>query len=319
MPEIVLEVKNLFKSFPTSEGLLHAVDGVSLSLKEGHTLGIVGESGSGKTTLGRCMLRLTEPDAGDICYREKSILSLNKSEMRKLRREIQMVFQNPVSSLDPRLTVSQTLSEILRVNGVCRDKAAVEKRILKLMEMTGLEERLLNRYPHELDGGRCQRLGIARALATEPRLIVCDEPVSALDVSIQAQILNLLLDLKNRLSLSLVFITHDLAVIRQVADETAVMYRGKIVEQAPTEELFSDPIHPYSKALLSAVPVPDLSRERPRIVLPGEVTPPIDLPDECRFAGRCTMANRLCRESIPELKEYSPGHLAACHLAGNRP
>ncbi len=315
MAEPVLAVRHLSKSFQTPEGRLRAVDGVSLSLGEGRTLGIVGESGSGKTTLGRCMLRLVEPDAGEILYRGENILHLKRAEMRRLRQKMQMVFQNPFSSLDPRMTVSQTLSEILRVNGVCRDKTAVEERIRMLMEMVGLEERILNRYPHELDGGRCQRLGIARALATEPDVIICDEPVSALDVSIQAQILNLLLELKNRLSLSLVFISHDLAVIRQLADETAVMYGGRIVEQAPTEELFSHPFHPYTKALLSAVPVPELVRERPRIVLRGEVTPPINPADECRFAGRCPSSDRLCRASVPELSEIRPGHLAACHFA----
>ncbi len=317
MAEPVLAVRHLSKSFQTPEGRLWAVDGVSLSLGEGRTLGIVGESGSGKTTLGRCMLRLVEPDAGEILYRGEIILHLKRAEMRRLRKKMQMVFQNPFSSLDPRMTVSQTLSEILRVNDVCRDKTAVEERIRMLMEMVGLEERIMNRYPHELDGGRCQRLGIARALATEPGVIICDEPVSALDVSIQAQILNLLLELKTRLSLSLVFISHDLAVIRQLADETAVMYGGRIVEKAPTEELFSHPFHPYTKALLSAVPVPELVRERPRIVLRGEVTPPINPADECRFAGRCPSSDRLCRTSVPELSEISPGHLAACHFAGS--
>ena len=314
MSENILEVKNLFKSFPMPGGLLHAVDGVSLSLEEGCTLGIVGESGSGKTTLGRCILRLIEPDDGDIRYRGESILSLKKAEMRMLRREIQMVFQNPVSSLDPRLTVSQTLSEILRVSGVCRDKGAVEKRILTLMEMTGLEERLLNRYPHELDGGRCQRLGIARALAVKPKFIVCDEPVSALDVSIQAQVINMFEELQEKLGVAYLFIAHDLLVVRHISKNIAVMYLGHMVETAQADELMDHPIHPYTESLLSAVPIPDpkIARQKKRIMLEGNVPSPLNMPSGCPFRTRCRYATAKCAEECPELTDRGNGHRVAC-------
>ena len=247
MAENILEVKNLKKYFKTPRGMLHAVDDVSFSIEKGHTLGIVGESGCGKTTTGRCILRLVEPTSGEIFFEGKDITKLSRGEMKKLRKDMQIIFQDPFSSLDPRYTINQTLTETLKINKICTGKKELENRVLELMETVGLAERLINTYPHELDGGRRQRIGIARALAMEPKFIVCDEPVSALDVSIQAQILNLLEDLQEKLGLSYIFITHDLAVVNHFADEIAVMYLGQIVEKAPTEELFNNPVHPYTR------------------------------------------------------------------------
>ncbi|MBQ5390885.1 MAG: ABC transporter ATP-binding protein, partial [Spirochaetales bacterium] len=272
MAENILEVRNLKKYFKTPRGMLHAVDDVSFSIEKGHTLGIVGESGCGKTTTGRCILRLVEPTSGEIFFEGKDIMKAGRSEMKKLRKDMQIIFQDPFSSLDPRYTINQTLSETLRINKIRTGKKAIEDRVLELMETVGLAERLINTYPHELDGGRRQRIGIARALAMEPKFIVCDEPVSALDVSIQAQILNLLEDLQEKLGLSYIFITHDLAVVNHFADEIAVMYLGQIVEKAPTAELFENPLHPYTQALLSAIPIPEVLDERPQTLLTGEIS-----------------------------------------------
>ena len=316
MAENILEVRNLKKYFKTARGMLHAVDDVSFSIEKGHTLGIVGESGCGKTTTGRCILRLVEPTSGEIRFEGKDIMKLNRSELKRIRKDMQIIFQDPFSSLDPRYTINQTLSETLRINNIVTGKKAIEDRVLELMETVGLAERLINTYPHELDGGRRQRIGIARALAMEPKFIVCDEPVSALDVSIQAQILNLLEDLQEKLGLSYIFITHDLAVVNHFADEIAVMYLGQIVEKAPTEELFNNPIHPYTKALLSAIPIPEVLEERPQILLKGEISSPIEPKDECRFAKRCMYACDKCREKNPGLSEISPGHFVACAGAG---
>ena len=316
MAENILEVRNLKKYFKTARGMLHAVDDVSFSIEKGHTLGIVGESGCGKTTTGRCILRLVEPTSGEIRFEGKDIMKLNRAELKKIRKDMQIIFQDPFSSLDPRYTINQTLSETLRINNIVTGKKAVEDRVLELMETVGLAERLINTYPHELDGGRRQRIGIARALAMEPKFIVCDEPVSALDVSIQAQILNLLEDLQEKLGLSYIFITHDLAVVNHFADEIAVMYLGQIVEKAPTEELFNNPIHPYTRALLSAIPIPEVLEERPQILLKGEISSPIEPKDECRFAKRCMFACDKCREKNPGLSEISPGHFVACAGAG---
>lgn len=316
MAENILEVRNLKKYFKTARGMLHAVDDVSFSIEKGHTLGIVGESGCGKTTTGRCILRLVEPTSGEIRFEGKDIMKLNRAELKKIRKDMQIIFQDPFSSLDPRYTINQTLSETLRINNIVTGKKAIEDRVLELMETVGLAERLINTYPHELDGGRRQRIGIARALAMEPKFIVCDEPVSALDVSIQAQILNLLEDLQEKLGLSYIFITHDLAVVNHFADEIAVMYLGQIVEKAPTEELFNNPIHPYTKALLSAIPIPEVLEERPQILLKGEISSPIEPKDECRFAKRCMYACDKCREKNPGLSEISPGHFVACAGAG---
>ncbi len=316
MAENILEVRNLKKYFKTARGMLHAVDDVSFSIEKGHTLGVVGESGCGKTTTGRCILRLVEPTSGEIRFEGKDIMKLNRTELKEIRKDMQIIFQDPFSSLDPRYTINQTLSETLRINKIVTGKKAIEDRVLELMETVGLAERLINTYPHELDGGRRQRIGIARALAMEPKFIVCDEPVSALDVSIQAQILNLLEDLQEKLGLSYIFITHDLAVVNHFSDEIAVMYLGQIVEKAPTEELFDNPVHPYTRALLSAIPIPEVIEERPQILLKGEISSPIEPKDECRFAKRCMFACDKCREKNPALSEISPGHFVSCARVG---
>ncbi len=314
MTDNILEVKNLKKYFKTQRGTLHAVDGVNFTLEQGKTLGVVGESGCGKSTMGRCILRLIEPTDGEVLFEGKDVVSCNAGQMRKLRQDMQIIFQDPFSSLNPRNTVLQTITESVKMRGKYKTSAQVEKRVLELMDTVGLAKRLVNAYPHELDGGRRQRIGIARALAIEPKLIVCDEPVSALDVSIQAQILNLLIDLQESLGLSYLFITHDLAVVNHISDEIMVMYLGQVVEKAPTEEIFSHPIHPYTKALLSAIPIPkvDGSRKK-RILLKGEISSPIDPGDECRFAKRCLYCDENCLGKSPELKEVTPGHFVACH------
>jgi peptide/nickel transport system ATP-binding protein len=314
MAENMIEVKNLKKYFKTRRGTLQAVDDVSFSVEKGKTLGIVGESGCGKSTTGRVILRLIEPTVGEIIFNGRDITRISKRELRKLRKDMQIIFQDPFSSLDPRKTINQIISEPIELNKLIKDKRARERRVLELMETVGLAERLINTYPHELDGGRRQRVGIARALALNPKFIVCDEPVSALDVSIQAQVLNLLGKLKKQFGLTYVFITHDLAVVNHFADEIAVMYLGEIVEKAETEELFVNPLHPYTKALLSAIPIPEVSsRNNKRIILKGEVTSPINLPDQCRFAKRCMYVDSKCMESSPELREVEKGHFVACH------
>ncbi|MGB4569640.1 MAG: ABC transporter ATP-binding protein, partial [Tepidanaerobacteraceae bacterium] len=298
MAETMIEVKNLKKYFKTRRGMLQAVDDVSFSVEKGKTLGLVGESGCGKSTTGRVILRLIEPTAGKIIFNGRDITGISKRELRELRKEMQIIFQDPYSSLDPRMTVNQIISEPIELNNLIKDKREMERRVLELMETVGLAERLINTYPHELDGGRRQRVGIARALALNPKFIVCDEPVSALDVSIQAQILNLLGKLKKQFGLTYLFITHDLAVVNHFADEIAVMYLGKIVEKAEAEELFVNPLHPYTKALISAIPIPDVSsRNKKRIILKGEVTSPINMPDQCRFAKRCMYVDSKCWES----------------------
>ena len=312
MSEALLDVRNLKKYFKTSHGLLHAVDDISFTVDHNKTLGLVGESGCGKTTTGRAVLRLTEPTSGEIFFEGKDICKLSNNEMRKQRKDMQIIFQDPYSSLDPKKTVNQIISEPISENKIIRDKWKREDRVLELMEIVGLAERLINTYPHELDGGRRQRIGIARALAMEPKLIVCDEPVSALDVSIQAQILNLLKELQERMGLTYIFITHDLSVVNHFSDEIMIMYLGQIVEKAPTEELFANPIHPYTKALLSAIPIPSLSAKRQRISLKGEITSPINLPNECRFAPRCYECVDHCRSGIPPLLEVEPRHFVAC-------
>ncbi len=307
-----LEVTELSKNFQTKRGLLKAVDKVSFKIDEGKTLGLVGESGCGKTTTGRAILRLLEPTGGKVIFDGQDITSLKKREMQKLRREMQIIFQDPFSSLDPRKSVSQIIAEPIQINGLIKGKKLLKNRVLELMTMVGLAERLINSYPHELDGGRRQRVGIARALSVNPRFIVCDEPVSALDVSIQAQILNLLKELQESIGLTYLFITHDLAVVNHFSDDIAVMYLGKIIEKAPAEELFENPLHPYTKALLSAVPIPNLAIKRERIVLRGEVVSPIDLPNECYFKKRCYCISENCTATPPELREILPNHFVAC-------
>ena len=318
MSDTILEVKHLKKYFNTPKGTLHAVDDVSFTLERGKTLGIVGESGCGKSTTGRAILRLIEPTAGEVIFNGEDITKKNKEQMRLLRREMQLIFQDPYASLDPRKTVSEIIGEPLKLQKLIPDAKKRAERVHELMEVVGLADRLINTYPHELDGGRRQRIGIARALAMEPKLIICDEPVSALDVSIQAQILNLLQELKEQMGLTFIFITHDLSVVNLFADEIAVMYLGQLIEKAPTEELFDHPVHPYTRALLSAIPIPEVGIERPeRILLRGEISSPIDPPDECRFAKRCNYVCDQCHKSCPQLVEISEGHFVSCHLWEN--
>ncbi len=313
MIDTLLEVRNLKKYFKTNRGMLHAVDDVSFEIKQGTTLGVVGESGCGKSTIGRSILRLIEPTSGEVIFDGKDITKLSKNGLRKMRKNMQIIFQDPFSSLDPRKTVSQIISEPIVLNKLIKGRRQIEERVSELMETVGLAERLINSYPHELDGGRRQRIGVARALAMEPKFIVCDEPVSALDVSIQAQILNLLADLQDKLGLTYIFITHDLSVVHHFADEIAVMYLGKLVEKASAEELFANPMHPYTKALLSAIPVPELSARKERIILKGEVTSPVNLPDECRFAKRCMYVKEKCYQKNPSLCELASNHFVSCY------
>lgn len=309
----ILEVQNLTKYFNTPGGLLHAVDGVNFKIEEGRTLGIVGESGCGKSTTGRTILKLLEPTDGKIIFNGEDITKYSVSRMRKLRTEMQMVFQDPFSSLDPRQSVSKLIAEPIIQHKLLKGKKEIEKRTLELMETVGLAERYMNVFPHELDGGRRQRIGIARALAVNPKLIVCDEPVSALDVSIQAQILNLLKQLQKDFGLTYIFITHDLSVVKYFSDDIAVMYLGQMVEKAPSDVLFKNPIHPYTKALLSAIPLPIVSDKKPeRTLIKGEITSPVNLPDECRFMKRCSCPEERCKQGNPQLREIEPNHFVAC-------
>ena len=315
MSNAILEVKNLKKYFNTPGGVLHAVDDVSFTLEKGKILGVVGESGCGKSTMGRAILRLHEPTSGEVLFEGKDITKISTEEMRKLRSEMQIIFQDPFASLNPRKTVSEIIGEPLRLHKIYKSAAERQKHVLELMEVVGLAERLVNTYPHELDGGRRQRIGIARALALNPKFIVCDEPVSALDVSIQAQILNLLKRLKKERGLTYMFITHDLSVVNYFSDDIMVMYLGKMVEYAPSEELFENPVHPYTKALLSAIPVPRLREKKERILLKGEITSPIDPKPGCRFAPRCAYAKDCCFKESPELKDIGNGHKVASHFS----
>lgn len=314
MADVLLEVKNLTKYFKTKHGQLHAVDDVSFSIERGKTLGIVGESGCGKSTTGRAILRLIEPTSGQVILDGQDIAKISKRGLRKMRQDMQIIFQDPFSSLDPKKTVSELIAEPIILHKIFRNKEDVEKRVMELMETVGLAERLYNSYPHELDGGRRQRIGIARALSTNPKFIVCDEPVSALDVSIQAQILNILKDIQNELGVTYIFITHDLSVVYYFADDIAVMYLGKLVEKAPADELFANPQHPYTQALLSAIPSVDIDKRKDRIVLQGEISSPIDPPNACRFAGRCNYACARCYEEAPKLRELGSNHFIACHF-----
>ena len=309
----LVQTIDLKKYFKMPQGLLHAVDGVNMSIGEGKTLGVVGESGCGKTTLGQVVLRLIEPTSGQILYDGESVLSLKKNELYSMRQKMQIIFQDPYSSLNPRLSVSEIIAEPMIVNKTFRTRREILKRVDELMEIVGLAARLSSVYPHELDGGRRQRIGVARALSVNPKFIVCDEPVSALDVSIQAQILNLLMDLQAEFGLTYMFITHDLSVVKHISNEIAVMYLGKCVEQAPSRELFKNPRHPYTRALLSAIPIPHIKmRDKVIEVLKGEVSSPINPAPGCRFAPRCSIARESCSMLDPELKEISPGHYCAC-------
>ena len=310
----LLEVKGLKKYFKTKRGMLHAVDDISFTIERGKTLGIVGESGCGKSTAGRAILRLLEPTGGQVLFEGVDIATLGKEQMRKMRKDMQIIFQDPFSSLNPRKTISETIGEPLKINNIITDKKKRMERVLEIMGIVGLAERLVNTYPHELDGGRRQRIGIARALALDPKFIVCDEPVSALDVSIQAQILNLMKELQASLNLTYMFITHDLSVVNHFSDDIAVMYLGRIVEMASAEELFANPKHPYTKALLSAIPIPDIHHKMERILLKGEVSSPIEPPNMCRFAPRCIHCMDKCRISEPALVEAAPRHYVSCFL-----
>lgn len=314
MSDVLLEVKDLKKYFETPKGMLQAVDGVSFTVERGKTLGIVGESGCGKSTTGRTILRLLEPTSGTVLFEGKDVAKLSRHEMRAMRKDMQIIFQDPFSSLDPKMPINELISEPIKNAGLIKNKKKLEQRVLELMDTVGLAPRLYNSYPHELDGGRRQRVGIARALALDPKFIVCDEPVSALDVSIQAQILSLLKKLQKERGLTYIFITHDLSVIYYFADDIAVMYLGQLVEKAPAEELFAHPMHPYTRALLSAIPEPRLDSTRKRILLRGEITSPVNLPDECRFAKRCDHCKEQCHASDPKLVEISKDHFVACHF-----
>ncbi len=309
----IVEVKNLKKYFKSPRGMLHAVDDVSFSIEKGTTLGVVGESGCGKSTLGRTILQLTESTGGQIFFEGEDVTNAGKRELERLRQDMQIIFQDPFSSLNPRMTVSETIMEPLKLQGKLK-KAEMEKETMKVMDTVGLSKRLASSYPHELDGGRRQRIGIGRALALNPKFIVCDEPVSALDVSIQAQVLNLMQDLKAERELTYIFITHDLSVVKYISDEICVMYLGQVVEKAPAKELFRQPMHPYTKALLSAIPIPDIHVEKKRIILRGEITSPINPKPGCRFAARCIYADEECSKQ-QELRDIEGGHYVLCHRA----
>lgn len=309
----LVEVKDLKKYFKTPKGMLHAVDGVSFEIESGKTLGVVGESGCGKSTLGRLVLRLLDSTAGKIYFEGRDITEAGKKQLKEFRKNMQMIFQDPFSSINPRQTVSEIIAEPLQIYNVCSSKDELSKKVSELMETVGLAKRLNYTYPHELDGGRRQRIGIARALALNPKFIVCDEPVSALDVSIQAQILNLMQDLQVERSLTYMFISHDLSVVKHVSDDIAVMYLGVLVESCPSKDLFKNPLHPYTKALLSAIPVPKINVKRERILLKGEIVSPINPKPGCRFAPRCLYAKDICFEAQPDLVEVEKDHFAACH------
>ena len=310
----LIETVNLRKYFKTGKGMLHAVEDVNLKIYEGKTLGVVGESGCGKSTLGRTILRLHQATSGQVLYNGEDILKFNRKQMRQVNTNMQMVFQDPYSSLDPRMSVRALISEPIEICGTIKDKKEITRHVEEIMELCGLPANHANLYPHELDGGLRQRVGLARAMTLNPKFIVCDEPVSALDVTIQAQILNLLMDLQEQKKLSYMFITHDLCVVKHISDEIMVMYMGQVVERAETEELFANPTHPYTKALLQAIPTIDLSaRGKERFMLSGEVSNPINPEPGCRFAHRCPHATAKCREDY-NLREISPGHYVACNL-----
>ncbi len=310
----ILEVNELKKYFNVNAGTLHAVDGVTFKINEGETLGVVGESGCGKSTLGRTILHLLENSGGQMLYKGEDITTVNRKKLSELRRKMQLIFQDPFSSLNPRMTVYQQLAEPLLIRGAKKNSPETEKKIYDMMDTVGLARRLVNTYPHELDGGRRQRIGVGRALILDPEFVVCDEPVSALDVSIQAQIINLLLDIQQERKLTYIFITHDLSVVRFISDKILVMYLGQMVEYATSDEIFDDPIHPYTQALLSALPIPDVNVEMNRIVLEGEVTSPINPTPCCRFAKRCLYAKDKCYCEEPELVEIKPDHFVRCHF-----
>ena len=309
----ILEVKNLKKYFRTPKGLLHAVDDISFKAKQGETLGIVGESGCGKSTLGRAIIRLHEPTSGEVIFDGQDITKLSNKEFDKVRPDMQMIFQDPYSSINPRMSVSEIISEPLIIYKRFNNRQGIENEVARLMDTVGLARRFANSYPHELDGGRRQRIGVARALSLNPKFIVCDEPVSALDVSIQAQILNLMQDLQAERNLTYLFITHDLSVVKHISNNILVMYLGNMVEYASSKDIFKTRLHPYTKALLAAVPIPVLGIKKERKLLKGEITSPIEPKPGCRFASRCEYAKEKCSNEQPELIEALEGHFVACH------
>jgi oligopeptide transport system ATP-binding protein len=321
--ETLLSVRNLKKHFAVSGGVfarevdrVHAVDGVSFDIGKGETLGLVGESGCGKSTTGRCILRLIEPSSGEVWFEGADVTRLGPDAMRSLRRDMQIIFQDPYASLNPRLTVGAIVGEALQIHGLVKSRKALEERVLELLETVGLQADHMGRFPHEFSGGQRQRIGIARALAVDPKLVICDEPVSALDVSIQAQVINLLEDLQDKFGLTYLFIAHDLSVVEHISTRIAVMYLGRVVEIAAARDLYDTPLHPYSEALLSAVPIPDPTVKRKRIMLQGDVPNPIRPPSGCHFHTRCPIAKPDCSQRSPELVEKRPGHWVACHYRG---
>ncbi len=323
LSETLIEVKDLKMYFPVTKGIVlrrkigdvKAVDGLTFSIRKGETLGLVGESGCGKSTTGRALIQLFKPTNGEVIFRGTDLTKLPQEQMRQMRRKVQMIFQDPYASLNPRMTVGDIIAEPIMVHGLRKGKDAVRERVQELLKLVGLNPYFINRYPHEFSGGQRQRIGIARALAVEPEFVVCDEPVSALDVSIQAQILNLLEDLQNQLGLTYLFIAHGLAAVKHISDRVAVMYLGKIVEIAAGAQLYHAPTHPYTQALLSAVPIPDpeLERTRARIILTGDVPSPLNPPSGCRFHTRCPIATDQCKKEEPELKDIGGGHMVSCH------
>jgi oligopeptide transport system ATP-binding protein len=321
--DILLHVEKLVKYFPIMRGVIfqkqvgavHAVDGLSFDIYRGETLGLVGESGCGKSTTGRTILQLQKPTSGHVFFEGVDLVSLNAEELRKMRRKMQMIFQDPYASLNPRMTIGEIIGEPLRLHGLANRKES-EERVVELLELVGLNPAYANRYPHEFSGGQRQRVGVARSLSLNPSLIVCDEPISALDVSIQAQVVNLLEDLQQQFNLTYLFIAHDLSMVRHISTRVAVMYLGWIVELTSRNELYENPLHPYTQALLSAIPIPDPEAEenRQRIILEGDVPSPVNPPSGCRFRTRCPLATKICSELAPEYREVSTGHFVACHL-----